>query len=51
MADARGQPLCEHCDVLDSVLKDLLGPQVASVIMTRVRPKMHSQDENPSSSP
>lgn len=50
MADARRQPLCEHCDVLDSVLKDLLGPHVASVIVTRVRRKLHGQDEeNPSS--
>jgi len=34
--------LCEHCDVLDSVLLNLVGRKVMGVIMKRVRAELHA---------
>jgi cytochrome c2 len=33
--------MCEHCCSLEGVLKELVGPKVAEVLMKRVRSRMH----------
>ena len=34
--------VCEHCDVLDSILMNLVGRKVTDVIMKRVMAELHN---------
>ena len=37
----RGQVLCDHCDAVNTVLVNLMGPKVTDVIMKRVKAALH----------
>ena len=39
--------MCEHCNSLESVLKEVVGPKVAEVLMKRVRSRMHDPALSP----
>lgn len=42
----RQYPMCDHCDALEKVLTDLMGPKVANAVRKRVSRKLHGETEN-----
>lgn len=37
--------MCDHCDVLASILSDLVGSEASKVVTKRVRTRMHGDSE------